>query len=46
MTKEIDFAVERHARLQKEEEDRKKQIIGSKLKPKGLALLPSEGKGI
>lgn len=45
LTKEVDFAVERHARLQKEEEDRRKEIIGSKLKPKGLTLLPSERKG-
>ncbi|XP_023024702.1 mitochondrial ribosomal protein L52 [Leptinotarsa decemlineata] len=39
---EIDFAVERHAKLQAEEENRKKRIIDAKLKPKGSKLLKSK----
>ncbi|CAL7948287.1 unnamed protein product [Xylocopa violacea] len=35
---EVDYAVERHARLIKEQEEKKKQILDSKLKPKGQKL--------
>lgn len=35
----MDYAVERHAKLQKENELRKQQILDSKLKPKGNLLL-------
>lgn len=36
---EIDHAVEKHAKLQKENEQRRQQILDSKLKPKGHLLL-------
>lgn len=39
---EVDHAVERYARLQREEEERRKQILDSKLKPKGQELITSE----
>ena len=39
---EIDHAVDRHARLMKEEKDKKDQILANKLKPKGQQLLTSE----
>jgi hypothetical protein len=38
---EIDFAVERHAKLQKEEQERVQKIHDSKLKQKGHLLLKS-----
>lgn len=38
---EVDYAVERHARLLREEEERRKQILDSKLKPKGQELISS-----
>lgn len=38
LTAEIDFAVERHKRLQEEEQANKKQIIENKLKAKGKLL--------
>ena len=37
--KEMDFAVQRHARIQREEEQRKKAILDSKLKPKAHHML-------
>lgn len=39
MTAEMDFAVERHKRMQGEEEERRKGIIANKLKEKGDKLL-------
>ncbi|XP_017884194.1 39S ribosomal protein L52, mitochondrial [Ceratina calcarata] len=39
---EVDHAVEKHARLLKEEEERRQQILDSKLKPKGQKLISSE----
>lgn len=39
---EIDHAVDSHARLMKEEKDKKDQILANKLKPKGQQLLTSE----
>lgn len=39
LTAEIDFAVERHKHLQVEEQQRKNDIIASKLKEKGDKLL-------
>ncbi|CAG9857342.1 unnamed protein product [Phyllotreta striolata] len=42
LTGEIDFAVNRHKKLLEDEENRKKGIIGRKLKPKGTALLNSK----
>nr|CAI5823841.1 unnamed protein product [Callosobruchus analis] len=42
LTKEIDYAVDRHKQLQQEEEKRKQAILDKKLKPKGLALLKSK----
>lgn len=42
LTAEIDFAVERHKKLQIEEQENRKQIIGSKLKVKGGRLLKQE----
>lgn len=39
LTNEIDFAVERHQRVIEEESMRKRNILASKLKPKGAALL-------
>ncbi|XP_076750026.1 mitochondrial ribosomal protein L52 [Xylocopa sonorina] len=39
---EVDYAVERHARLTKEQEEQRKQILDSKLKPKGQKLITSE----
>ncbi|KAL6420482.1 hypothetical protein ACFW04_014466 [Cataglyphis niger] len=39
---EIDYAVERHANLQKEEKQRKQQILDFKLKPKGDLLLQKQ----
>lgn len=38
-SKEVDFAVERHKMLKKQEEETKKKILDSKLKPKGMLLL-------
>ncbi|XP_049958501.1 39S ribosomal protein L52, mitochondrial [Schistocerca serialis cubense] len=38
LTQEMDFAVERHERLKREEEEYRKNIINSKLKPKGSLL--------
>lgn len=42
LTKEVDFAVERHEKLQLEEEQKIKEIIANKLKPKGLLLLKNK----
>ncbi|KAF2899504.1 hypothetical protein ILUMI_06676 [Ignelater luminosus] len=42
LTKEVDFAVERHEKLQLEEEEKKREIIANKLKPKGLLLLKNK----
>ncbi|KAB0791487.1 hypothetical protein PPYR_03287 [Photinus pyralis] len=39
LSKEIDFAVERHEQLKMDEEDRKRKILANKLKPKGVLLL-------
>lgn len=39
---EVDYAVERHARMLKEEKEKKQQILDSKLKPKGTALIENE----
>lgn len=39
---EIDFAVERHKKLQVEDAKTKENIIRSKLKPKGINLLKSK----
>lgn len=41
LSKEIDFAIERHTQMKLDEENKKQQIIDSKLKPKGMALLKS-----
>ncbi|XP_018572089.1 39S ribosomal protein L52, mitochondrial [Anoplophora glabripennis] len=41
-TGEIDFAVERHKQLRIAEENKKNEILGKKLKPKGLALLKAK----
>lgn len=38
---EIDFAIERYNKMQKQEQDRKQGILDRKLKPKGEALLSS-----
>jgi len=37
--KEMDFAVERHQRLQREAEEQKQSILNGKLKAKGHLLL-------
>ncbi|XP_032681316.1 39S ribosomal protein L52, mitochondrial [Odontomachus brunneus] len=42
LVKEIDFAVERHAKMQEEEDQRRQQILDSKLKPKGDLLLQKQ----
>nr|CAD7574128.1 unnamed protein product [Timema californicum] len=42
--KEMDFAVERHNRLQKEEEHNRQRILDSKLKPKGKQWLETGSK--
>lgn len=42
LTGEIDFAVNRHKQMQIDEENRKKDIIDRKLKPKGANLLKSQ----
>ncbi|XP_071573613.1 large ribosomal subunit protein mL52 [Temnothorax nylanderi] len=39
---EVDYAVERHARLQKEKEQETQQILDNKLKPKGDLLLQKQ----
>ncbi|XP_024888457.1 39S ribosomal protein L52, mitochondrial [Temnothorax curvispinosus] len=39
---EVDYAVERHARLQKEKEQKTQQILDNKLKPKGDLLLQKQ----
>ncbi|KAI4479387.1 hypothetical protein M0804_011172 [Polistes exclamans] len=39
---EIDYAVERHKRLQQEKEEERQRILDSKLKPKGDLLLKAE----
>lgn len=41
---QIDHAVERHALLQRQEEERRKQILDSKLKEKGSKLILSGSK--
>ncbi|XP_029031849.1 39S ribosomal protein L52, mitochondrial [Osmia bicornis bicornis] len=42
LVSEVDYAVERHAKLLKEKEEQKQQILDSKLKPKGQQLITSE----
>ncbi|CAH1164541.1 unnamed protein product [Phaedon cochleariae] len=42
LSAEIDFAVDRHQQLLAAEENRVQQILGNKLKPKGLNLLKSK----
>lgn len=37
--KEMNFAIERRANLQKQREEKQKEILESKLKPKGHLLL-------
>ncbi|KAK5642113.1 hypothetical protein RI129_008280 [Pyrocoelia pectoralis] len=44
LSKEMDFAVERHKQLQIDEENRKAAIIANKLKPKGVMLLRKDSK--
>ncbi|CAL1677180.1 unnamed protein product [Lasius platythorax] len=39
---EIDYAVERHAKMQEKEKQRRQQILDSKLKPKGDLLLQKQ----
>lgn len=39
LSAEVDFAVERHKTLLIKEENRKKEILAKKLKPKGVELL-------
>lgn len=39
---EIDFAVERHKQLKLDEEKRKQNILGKKLRAKGTALLKAK----
>lgn len=39
LTSEVDFAVERYKQIQIDEQNRRKEMIGNKLKPKGAALL-------
>ncbi|EFN76699.1 hypothetical protein EAI_05066 [Harpegnathos saltator] len=39
---EIDSAVERHAKMQEEEKQRRQQILDNKLKPKGDLLLKKQ----
>ncbi|XP_066151345.1 large ribosomal subunit protein mL52 [Euwallacea fornicatus] len=42
LSNEIDFAVERYKKIQEEEKNKRENILASKLKPKGAALLQSE----
>lgn len=42
LVSEVDFAVERYAKLLKEKEEQKQQILDSKLKPKGEKLITSK----
>lgn len=42
LSKEIDYAVERHSKILKDEENRKNQILANKLKPKGHLLLKNK----
>ncbi|XP_044754471.1 39S ribosomal protein L52, mitochondrial [Coccinella septempunctata] len=42
LTREVDFAVERHKELKKAEEQQRMKILSSKLKPKGSALLKAK----
>jgi hypothetical protein len=42
LSKEIDFAVERHKALVQEKEEERQRKLDSKLKPKGYRLLKSE----
>ena len=39
IVKEMDFAVQRHAQIQNEKEDKRKEILDSKFKHKGHLLL-------
>ncbi|KAM0737128.1 Large ribosomal subunit protein mL52 [Formica fusca] len=39
---EIDYAVERHAKMQEEEKQRRQQILDNKLKPKGDLLFKKQ----
>jgi large subunit ribosomal protein L52 len=42
MSKELDFAIERHDKLKVEKEQTRKKILESKLKPKGHLLLKNK----
>lgn len=42
LNSEIDFAIERHAKLKEVETERRKKIIEGKLKPKGSLLLKNK----
>jgi len=39
---EVDYAVERHARLQEQKKQERQQILDNKLKPKGDLLLQKQ----
>jgi len=41
---EVDYAVERHARLEEEKKQERQQILDNKLKPKGNLLLEANSK--
>lgn len=40
LTGEIDYALERHAKMQKNIEEKRRNIISNKFKPKGQQNLP------
>lgn len=40
--REVDFAKQRYAKMQQSEQERRQQLISSKLKPKGALLLKSD----
>lgn len=42
LSAEMDFAVERHKRLQEEEQEKRRQILENKLKEKGDKLLKTK----
>lgn len=44
MSKEIDFAIERHQKLKNEKEEKRHNILSNKLKPKGHKMLESTKK--
>ncbi|KYN34415.1 39S ribosomal protein L52, mitochondrial, partial [Trachymyrmex septentrionalis] len=39
LVREVDFAVERHARIQEKKKEERQEILNNKLKPKGDLLL-------